>query len=520
MRFEFVLPAEYPSSAPPQFTLTCSWLTESLLGRLCRELDAKWNEQHGEVVLFSWLQWLQDSAFSWLGIPSKMPLRVSQNTRRRFARMMSTKEADTAAASSSSSIAASHPVQQTSIDESASANTSMPCTPADSHTGNEPPLPAVSGSQAHDAGKARRDPRGVQSANMVSILLRDLIDYDKLESTRIFDEAYQTCDVCFSDKQGVHVHKLHMCNHIFCNECLGGYFAVQIADGNVRALTCPNTSCKVVALPTEVRKLVSNDLYDRYERLVLQRTLQEMSDITTCPRQACSATLIVEPDTHLCMCTECRYAFCVYCRRAWHGISPCSILDLKELVAEYVAGTPEERRLLEVRYGAKNIMSAWEELRTNEWLREYTQQCPNPNCKAAIRKIEGCNKMACSCGAYFCWLCRKLLDKGDPYKHFREDLSECSGRLFSSTNDEAHTRTARLDDADRAFNQLGHHNVRAEVRVAQARAAENNGEEPAPPQPNHPNNAANVRPARPALQEESDDDYTDDDDEDPYDLFG
>jgi len=43
-------------------------------------------------------------------------------------------------------------------------------------------------------------------------------------------------------------------------------------------------------------------------------------------------------------------------------------------------------------------------------------------------------KMTCSvCSAYFCYICGKLLAKGNPYDHFSEVGSRCYYRLFDET---------------------------------------------------------------------------------------
>lgn len=51
-----------------------------------------------------------------------------------------------------------------------------------------------------------------------------------------------------------------------------------------------------------------------------------------------------------------------------------------------------------------------------------TQSCPS--CSTFVHKTEGCNKMICDCGAYWCWACG-LCDLRDlyrdPYDHYKDD---------------------------------------------------------------------------------------------------
>ena len=77
-------------------------------------------------------------------------------------------------------------------------------------------------------------------------------DYDKDQSELKFQNGYFTCNVCFTDKPGKECMKFHKCEHVFCNECMKGYFETQIKDGNVKNLTCPQDKCDSQALQTQV----------------------------------------------------------------------------------------------------------------------------------------------------------------------------------------------------------------------------------------------------------------------------
>lgn len=70
----FELPEDYPSSSPPSFTLTCSWLTHSQLSALSAQLTDLYQATGGAVVLFSWVQFIKEDALRFLGIDSLLEL--------------------------------------------------------------------------------------------------------------------------------------------------------------------------------------------------------------------------------------------------------------------------------------------------------------------------------------------------------------------------------------------------------------------------------------------------------------
>ena len=73
----------------------------------------------------------------------------------------------------------------------------------------------------------------------------------------------------------------------------------------------------------QVKELVSGQLFDRYDRLLLQQTLDTMTDVIYCPRQSCQCPVVI--DETMGTCPSCDYVFCVFCKMAYHGISPCRI---------------------------------------------------------------------------------------------------------------------------------------------------------------------------------------------------
>lgn len=61
-----------------------------------------------------------------------------------------------------------------------------------------------------------------------------------------------------------------------------------------------------------------------------------LSDVVYCPRLTCGAAVIREESGQVAMCSVCGFAFCVACRKTYHGDGSC-FPDISEEVTD----TPE-----------------------------------------------------------------------------------------------------------------------------------------------------------------------------------
>lgn len=82
---------------------------------------------------------------------------------------------------------------------------------------------------------------------------------------------------------------------------------------------------KYLLLVLQVRSLVSEEMFARYDRLLLQLSLDGMEDVTNCPRIDCQSPVLKEEDSTMAVCPSCHLAFCTLCNMAYHGVSPCRI---------------------------------------------------------------------------------------------------------------------------------------------------------------------------------------------------
>ncbi len=46
-------------------------------------------------------------------------------------------------------------------------------------------------------------------------------------------------------------------------------------------------------------------------------------DVVYCPRNTCGSVVIQEKSSTAALCSECSFAFCVICRKTYHGADDC-----------------------------------------------------------------------------------------------------------------------------------------------------------------------------------------------------
>jgi len=275
------------------------------------------------------------------------------------------------------------------------------------------------------------DKRAVQDVFTLQGLLSSLIEYNRAEEKRLFESSFINCNVCYLEKFGSLCIQFSQCKHVYCKECMKDYFTIQISEGSVKALTCPEDKCDIQADPAMVKSLVNPDLFERYDELLLKRTLECMPDITNCPRKTCQATVLKDNDLDLGRCAKCGFVFCILCNNTYHGRAKCplSSSEMIKLRETYLNGTDEEREDLEKRFGKNVFKKMIEDGYSEAWMERFTKRCPE--CRSSIQKIDGCNKMTClQCRRNFCWLCNSKLDNNDPYSHFNNNKGKCYNKLF------------------------------------------------------------------------------------------
>ncbi|XP_030583220.1 E3 ubiquitin-protein ligase RNF14-like [Archocentrus centrarchus] len=538
----FELPEDYPSSSPPSFTLTCSWLTHTQLAALGAHLTDLYEATGGAVVLFSWVQFLREDALNFLNIHSKLELPPDErstlhyNQDKQDAKPSEPKNDQLTPNSEADLSVPSLEVQENPSDGSSTDSQGALALDSDTEDQNnlncqqnqsdltsdyqKPPSPEATlpdqtahtpdvtalqtsefkadsqddlssatekseplpFSQLDQSGQedalnegdvsfslllpstssGLQDPSEQGAASLPvhprdspqneeqtlsglfltpsQTLLSQILIYDAGQKKKVFAATVFDCGVCFVGWLGSECVQLSGCGHIFCRACLSEFCKVQITEGNVRGVTCPQADCTGAPTPAQVQSLVGEELFSRYDRLLLQAALDRMSDVVYCPRSSCGSAVILEKSSKAAFCSVCSFAFCVTCRKTYHGINECESKKIqaklkvflktgilpqteegvKALMEDYISGSKGRKRLLESRYG--NIMTTLESSLSENWIVDNSKCCPH--CFSRIEKNGGCNNMICTqCGRWFYWLDAVSLTTENVKTRFQEKPS-------------------------------------------------------------------------------------------------
>ena len=219
---------------------------------------------------------------------------------------------------------------------------------------------------------------------------------------RAFVARHHSCGICFDEVAGVRAVELGACQHVFCRDCLQALCQVQISEGAVQLVRCPEVGCGETLLPSDIAPLVSPDLFERYEAFTLKRALEAMDDLAWCPR--CEGAVIREQEDALARCCNCGYNFCALCRSSWHTgacvkTDAATLERCRDSIAQLRGVAHKSKRDVDQLRRLESLLAT---LESEDAIRKSgAKACPR--CSTTISKAGGCDKTS------YCTRCICLL---------------------------------------------------------------------------------------------------------------
>lgn len=260
VRFYVQLPKNYPSTKAPKYHLAVNWLTPWQVSLICQKLDELWEENEFNEILFVWQKFLKNELSSFLD------LKDTLDTSYLFELFL-------------------QPNNQFLLDV-----------------------------------LEWRDSRVVYGGLDVNPIKR-LLDYNELGDTLQFDNNIQECGICFTTHFGKMCYKVKPCDHVFCKDCAQQYLAMKINEHNVKDIKCPAYDCKVSLQSSQIREICSDDLFEKYEKYLLEMKLIDGKNLVYCPRKVCQMPVTVKDGENLASCPSCEYNFCAYCFKVFINLT-------------------------------------------------------------------------------------------------------------------------------------------------------------------------------------------------------
>lgn len=216
---------------------------------------------------------------------------------------------------------------------------------------------------------------------------------------------------------------------VFCKDCLSKYVEVRVSDAILK-FPCAN-DCDSQFTLHSIQHVMSAQTFAKVLLKIQSEEIKEadVDGVETCP--FCDYTAIPPEGSIVFKCEneDCLKESCRQCRHESHIPKKCSEIEYDEDV--------RRRTYIE-----------------DKMTEALTRTCHK--CKKKYVKTNGCNKMACTCGALMCYICSAAING---YEHFG------AGRCPLFTNDNEINLNRIKIGAEQARNELGNVEIKFDPTV-------------------------------------------------------
>ncbi|KAI0965631.1 hypothetical protein F4678DRAFT_452053 [Xylaria arbuscula] len=207
----------------------------------------------------------------------------------------------------------------------------------------------------------------------------------------------QDCPACLTEAENPIRTR---CGHSYCLDCFENLCLSAPTQDSAVKIHCVGDSghCNTVLdLPQLQEHLSSTAFEELLEQSFASYARLHPNILRYCPSPDCDYVYrvggTVDGAGKIQTCSSCLVAICTSCH-AQHGTMSCA--DYRDISS----GGREANERLKKEIGIKDC----------------------PKCKTPLEKIDGCNHMACRCGAHICWVCLRVFGLSDDcYSHMRKE---------------------------------------------------------------------------------------------------
>ena len=194
---------------------------------------------------------------------------------------------------------------------------------------------------------------------------------EKAEYRSSSSECGVPCSIC-QISSSTYLIFIETCDHLFCRPCIYEYLKIRIEESQVLTMPCPYDQCNSQILDSEIGKIVSSELYNKFLRFKKVEELNKEPFLRWCPKPDCEGYDKGSLKINKLQCNICKHKYCFYCGDPWHRWRKCKFSEDKEM---------------------------------DKWAKENgIKYCPN--CKRKVEKLAGCEHLTCpKCKYEWCWVC-------------------------------------------------------------------------------------------------------------------
>ncbi|CAI2189420.1 5179_t:CDS:2 [Funneliformis geosporum] len=146
------------------------------------------------------------------------------------------------------------------------------------------------------------------------------------------------CKICCNDLPVTEfMSSTTKCGHKnICRACLNKTINYQLnTKGNVE-IECLETNCKVLMEYEDMKRVASNDLFERYDHLCFRQAIRRMPDFRWCKNPNCGSGQehFERDDAPIMICVACEKLTCYTHDVPWHEGRTCSQYDIERQTTE------------------------------------------------------------------------------------------------------------------------------------------------------------------------------------------